>query len=39
MAPERLIKIDEGSRLRNDAAMALGIRGEAQEDLFVTHQC
>jgi transposase len=38
MAPERLIKIDEGSRLRHDAAMALGKRGEEQEDLFVTHQ-
>jgi hypothetical protein len=33
MAPERLIEIDEGSRLRRDAAMALGKRGEEQEDL------
>jgi transposase len=36
--PEQTIKIDGGSRVVHDADMALGKRGDEQEDLFITHQ-
>jgi transposase len=36
--PEQTIKIDGGSLVVQDADMALGKRGDEQEDLFITHQ-
>jgi transposase len=33
-----MLKIDGGSRVVHDAGMALGKRGDEQEDLFITHQ-
>jgi transposase len=36
--PEQTIKIDGRSLVVHDADMALGKRGDEQEDLFITHQ-
>jgi transposase len=38
VGPEQTIKIDGGSRVVHDGDMALGKRGDEQEDLFITHQ-